>query len=230
VSLHPGDHPPPGTAPRVVPFGDSAFLVQLGDGVDEALSAAVHACGARIARERPGSTPVPGYASLLVTFDPRREDPGRVERILLEAARASLAEMDALVPVATGRLVELAVRYGGDDGPDLEEVAERTGLVPAEVVALHAGVEYRVFFLGFVPGFAYLGTLPDRLELPRRPEPRVRVPRGSVAIAGRQTAVYPVASPGGWHLIGRTERVLWDPHADPRAILRPGDRVRFVPA
>jgi KipI family sensor histidine kinase inhibitor len=124
----------------------------------------------------------------------------------------------------------IAVRYGGDAGPDLDAVAERTGLTPSAVVELHASVTYLVHMLGFAPGFAYLGTLPAALELPRRAEPRTHVPAGSVAIAGRQTAVYPFATPGGWHLIGRTDEPMWDPGADPPARLRPGMRVRFVPA
>jgi KipI family sensor histidine kinase inhibitor len=124
--------------------------------------------------------------------------------------------------------IEIPVRYGGDDGPDLEGVAGRLGLASDAVVALHAGTTYRVFMLGFAPGFAYLGTLPAELSLPRRTEPRPSVPAGSVAIAARQTGVYPVATPGGWHLIGRTEVTLWDPSAEPPARLAPGDRVRFV--
>ena len=121
------------------------------------------------------------------------------------------------------------VRYGGDGGPDLVEVAERLGLAPRQVVELHASVLYRVAILGFMPGFAYLGEVPEALRLARRETPRGRVPAGSVAIAGRQTAVYPAATPGGWHLIGHTDTLLWDIERDPPAILRPGDHVRFEP-
>ncbi|MFV2065082.1 MAG: allophanate hydrolase subunit 1, partial [Chloroflexota bacterium] len=113
--------------------------------------------------------------------------------------------------------------------PDLEEVAARTGLSVEAVVDAHSGTTYRVFMLGFAPGFAYLGTLPASLQLPRRAEPRLRVPSGSVAIAAAQTAVYPHSTAGGWHLLGRTDTVLWDRSAEPPARLRPGDRVRFVP-
>jgi 5-oxoprolinase (ATP-hydrolysing) subunit B len=130
---------------------------------------------------------------------------------------------------SAGREIVIPVAYGGSAGPDLAEVAARTGLGEDEVVRLHSSVDYRVLVVGFAPGFAYLGPLPDRLELPRRAEPRVRVPAGSVAIAGRQTGVYPLATPGGWHIVGRTDVRLWDPSADPPALLRPGDRVRFVP-
>jgi KipI family sensor histidine kinase inhibitor len=125
--------------------------------------------------------------------------------------------------------LEIPVRYGGRDGPDLEQVAASLGLSPQEVVRRHAAPSYRIFVLGFAPGFAYLGPLPPELRLPRRAEVRQRVPAGSVAIAGEQTAVYPFETPGGWHILGRTELVLWDPAADPPALLRPGGRVRFAP-
>jgi KipI family sensor histidine kinase inhibitor len=126
-------------------------------------------------------------------------------------------------------VIEIPTRYGGSDGPDLDDVARRLGRSPGEIVALHAGRVYVVYMLGFSPGFAYLGTLPQALEVPRRDVPRTTVPAGSVAIAGRQTGVYPTASPGGWNLLGRTDEVLWDPRRDPPATLAPGRRVRFVP-
>lgn len=126
-----------------------------------------------------------------------------------------------------GELVEVAVVY---DGPDLAEVAARTGLSVAHVVALHTGTELTVAFCGFAPGFAYLSGLPAALHVPRRDEPRARVPAGAVGLAGTLTGVYPRESPGGWQLIGRTEAVLWDLERDPPALLRPGQRVRFTAA
>jgi allophanate hydrolase subunit 1 len=125
--------------------------------------------------------------------------------------------------------VEIPTRYGGPNGPDLVVVAELSGLPPAAVVEAHASLTYRALFLGFSPGFAYLGVLPRAIVVPRRAEPRVRVPAGSVALAGEQTAVYPLESPGGWQLIGRTSVALWDPRRDPPARIQPGDAVRFVP-
>jgi KipI family sensor histidine kinase inhibitor len=219
--------------PRLMPFGEAAWLVELGDGVDEALSARVQALAARVEAARDGrlagvGRPVPAYGSLLVTFDGRRIDAAALRRALVELAREALTGPVEAWP--DDAATEIEVRYGGEDGPDLAAVARATGLAAARVVELHAGVTYRVLMLGFVPGFAYLGTLPSELELPRRAEPRLRVPAGSVAIAGRQTTVYPFATPGGWHLIGRTDRTLWDAGSDPPARLRPGDRVRFVPA
>lgn len=214
---------------RVERLGEAALLAVLGDEVDPAVNARVHrlAAALRSARQRiPGlGEPVPAYASVLTPFDPLRVDEATVraavDAALLVAATSGDAE-------STDRIL-IPVRYGGDDGPDLAEVAARTGLGEDDVVRLHVGSEYRVFCLGFVPGFPYLGVLPRALELPRRATPRVRVPAGSVAIAGRQTGIYPAATPGGWHLIGRTELAAWDPDRDPPALLAPGSRVRFVP-
>ncbi|HTU68894.1 MAG TPA: 5-oxoprolinase subunit PxpB [Candidatus Baltobacteraceae bacterium] len=129
-----------------------------------------------------------------------------------------------------GRTIEIAVSYGGECGPDLAAVAQACGLREDDVIALHARGEYVVAFVGFLPGFAYLDGLDPRLQLPRRAQPRTRVPAGSVAIAGAQSGIYPVDSPGGWHLIGHTAHVLFDPMREPPALLEPGDRVRFVPA
>lgn len=242
-----GPEPAQPAAFRVVPLGDAAFLVVLGDVIDERLNRRVHRLTAELAaRLRPEAgweRPVPAYASLLVPFDPWRLGSGEA-LIGLEAALAEVrpgAGWGAAGPDSADRLgpaappepespaVEIPVRYGGADGPDLQEVAARCGLRPADVIELHAGSTYRVFLLGFSPGFAYLGPLPAQLVLPRRDEPRSRVPQGSVAIAAEQTCVYPQATPGGWHLLGRTDLPLWDVRADPPARYRPGDRVRFVP-
>ena len=128
----------------------------------------------------------------------------------------------------TGRLVEIPVTYGGEFGPDLHVVAAHSGLSAAEVVRRHSTAEYLVYFLGFQPGFAYLGGLDPQLATPRRSEPRLAVPAGSVAIGGAQTAIYPATSPGGWQLIGHTDLHLFDPAANPPSLLQAGDRVRFV--
>lgn len=217
--------------PRVVPFGDRALLAVLGDGVDEELNRRVHALAGRIRRahraDHGWSEPVPGYATVLAPFDPEQLDPDRALADLTAWLTDALAGDPPPDPAML--VVEIPVRYGGEDGPDLQDVAERLGLTPAQVAEAHASVTYRVYLLGFVPGFAYLGPLPAELAVPRRAEPRPRVPAGSVAIAGRQTAVYPFATPGGWHLIGRTSAVLWDLRQDPPAVLQAGERVRFVP-
>lgn len=216
--------------PLIEPFGDGAVLVTLGRRVDPDLAARAQELAARLdelAVTRPGlRRAVPAHASVLVPFDPlvvSLED-------VFALARSTIARASAGAPAtASSSTIDIPVRYGGADGPDLDEVAERGGLRPADVVELHAGATYRVLFLGFAPGFAYLGGLPPALELSRRTTPRERVPAGSVAIAGLQTAVYPRALPGGWHLIGRTETVLFDPLADPPSRFQPGATVRFVP-
>ncbi|AXU95952.1 5-oxoprolinase subunit PxpB [Erwinia persicina] len=127
------------------------------------------------------------------------------------------------------RLIDIPVVYGGQGGPDLDEVAHHSGLSPSQVVACHTSVDYVVYFIGFQPGFPYLGGLDERLHTPRRAEPRVQVPAGSVGIGGSQTGVYPLAAPGGWQLIGHTRTALFTPDTHPPVLLRPGDRVRFVP-
>ena len=188
------------------------------------LAAAIEALRAR----QPAiDAPVAAAASVLVPFDPERLDPAGA-RQLIDLALASFR--DAPASPAPGSLHELPVRYGGDDGPDLAPVAAELGLRPSDVVELHAGTTYEVLFLGFAPGFAYLGEVHARLVVPRLATPRVRVPAGSVAIAGAMTAVYPQASPGGWRILGRTDTRMFDPGAAPPARLRPGDHVRFVPA
>ncbi|SMF35634.1 5-oxoprolinase subunit PxpB [Pseudogulbenkiania subflava] len=165
---------------------------------------------------------VPGMNNLTVVFDPLAVDG---EAMLSELQQRWSGAAEACV---TPREVRIPVRYGGADGPDLDHVARHAGLSPAEVVAAHSGAHYTVFFLGFQPGFAYLGGLPEALATPRRAEPRLAVPAGSVAIGGSQTGVYPAAAPGGWHLIGRTALTLFDPRREPPSLLLPGDSVRFV--
>jgi KipI family sensor histidine kinase inhibitor len=209
----------------IATLGDGALVVQLGDTIDPALIARIGALAARIDEARIGGVQevVPAYASLAVFFDIRTTDHERVA----DAVGLLLHE-----PTEVGRdegprsVHRIPVWY---DGPDLADVARLTGLTVDDVVARHAGREYRVYFLGFAPGFAYLGELDQALVLPRRAEPRRRVAAGSVAIAGAQTAVYPLDTPGGWHLLGRTSTVMFDPLVDPPARLAPGDRVRFVP-
>ena len=211
-------------------MGDGALLVEI-DAVASVASArraralAEHVDAARAAEPAFGS-PVAAAASVLVPFDPHALDldraTERLEPLLLHAA-ADLGSGHG-----TGRHHEIPVRYGGEEGPDLETVATEAGLTVGDVVELHTGTEYEVMFLGFAPGFAYLGEVPARLVVPRLATPRIRVPKGSVAIANATTAVYPQASPGGWRILGRTDTTMFDPGAAPPARLRPGDRVRFV--
>ena len=218
----------------VLPFGDSAVLVELGGEPGIETSLRVQALARYLARATgrlPGwERPVPAANSVLLPIDP--VEPGveaavsRVEDLLADIL-SSLG--DERADVVEGGVIEIAVLYGGPDGPDLEAVARMTGLSSADVFEAHAATTYTVLFLGFVPGFAYLGPLTPALVVARRSEPRPSVPAGSVAIAGPHTAIYPIDSPGGWWILGRTSARLWDPLREPPAMLAPGARVRFIP-
>jgi KipI family sensor histidine kinase inhibitor len=211
----------------IAPAGESACVVRLGVGVNRAIHRRVLALlGALDALPPDGLRDLtPTYTTILIQFDPQRTTAEAIEAHV----RAVLAT-PARRTRGSGRLVRIPVHYGSEDGPDLEALAREVGLTPAEVVRRHTSVSYHVYFVGFVAGFPYLGDLPPELAAPRLPSPRTRVPAGSVGIAGQQTGVYPVATPGGWRIIGRTPATLFDPAADPPTLLRPGDRVRFVVA
>ncbi len=204
---------------RIAAAGDTALLVSLGEAMTPATLAEVLALDRALRRKKPPGllTVIPAYASLLCSFDPGVTDASR----LADAIRTMKIRPR---PAAGERVLDVPTRY---DGPDLGRIAGHTGLSTEEVVALHTGVEYLVYCLGFAPGFTYCGELPETLATPRLPSPRARVPAGSVGIAGRQTGIYAVESPGGWNLIGRTNLPLFDPKRDPPAYFRPGDRVRF---
>ena len=211
--------------PRVLPLGDAAATVELGESLDPETNARVRALDRALA-EVPCSglrETVPTHRSLLVVYDPGAVRFDDLRRELVGRAR------QGATAVPEGRHHDVPTLYGGESGPDLREVARSRGMSEAQAIHLHASREYTVFMLGFTPGFAYLGPLAEALETPRRPTPRVRVPPGTVAIAGRQTAIYPVASAGGWSLLGRTSRGLFDPYRAEPALLAPGDHVRFVP-
>jgi inhibitor of KinA len=166
----------------------------------------------------------PAYCSVLVKFDAlklRHED---VEEIL----RGYLARLEE-VKLPESKLAEIPVCYGGEFGPDLAEVCARRGMTVAQAIEMHSSTEYRVYFLGFLPGFAYLGELPKELATPRLASPRRKVPAGSVGIAGNQTGVYPFATPGGWRLLGRTPMKMFRANREGLSLLSIGDRVRFTP-
>ena len=209
-------------APRILPAGESAVAVEFGDGIDPRLNALVQALDRRLLDQSFDGfqEAVPTYRSLLVLFDPFRAQTEDVAGHLLDLARDLSDE-----PAAAAPLKEVPTVY---DGEDLDSVAKDAGLSRAEVVAIHSGSEYRVYMLGFSPGFAYMGLLPKTIETRRLATPRTRVPAGSVAIAGRQTAVYPSATPGGWNLIGRSSLRWFDAGSSPPTFFLPGDRVRFV--
>jgi KipI family sensor histidine kinase inhibitor len=166
----------------------------------------------------------PGYCSVLVKFDALRWRHKELE----EKLRKYLERREEM-SLPEPRLVEIPVRYGGEGGPDLNEVAALHGMTPEQVIELHASTTYLVYFLGFVPGFAYLGELPDALMTPRLAVPRKKVPAGSVGIAGNQTGVYPFETPGGWRLLGRTPLAMFQTDREGLSLLSIGDHVRFVP-
>ncbi len=166
----------------------------------------------------------PAYCSLLVRFDPLLLDHETLESVVEE-----YVERVGKAPSIESRMVEIPICYGGDAGPDLDSVAEFHGMTGAEVADLHASAIYTVYFLGFVPGFAYLGGLPERIATPRHPAPRKQVPSGSLGIAGNQTGIYPCSTPGGWQVIGRTPVEIFRPDREDMSLLSIGDRVRFVP-
>lgn len=209
----------------VSPLGDSAVVITLGDSPEPAVLARVQAVAAAIAQAGlPGVVDVlPAFASVAVYFDPVPEAWTETCHRLAEISAGAAAGTSAL----SERTVAIPVLYGGDAGPDLATVAARAQLSPDAVIAAHAGGDYRVHAIGFVPGFPYLGGLPAALHTPRRETPRTEVVPGSVGIGGAQTGVYPFATPGGWNLIGRTPVALFDPDRAEPALLRVGDRVKF---
>lgn len=210
---------------KLIPLGDAALILELGETLSPEIHAQVMAAyQALVADPPPGLIElVPSYGSLCAHFDPLRIDREALAARLRRAAESK--QKSGLV----GRRIEIPVRFGGDAGPDLEDVAARVGRSAEEIIGTLCRLDLRVYVIGFLPGFPYLGELPPWLHLPRRATPRSRVPAGSVAIAGAQAAVYPWDSPGGWHLVGQTTLRLFDA-SDARqpALLAPGDSVRFV--
>ncbi len=214
---------------RILAQGEGGIVVELGQGIDPAVNARVQALARAVAARLQDKVleVVPSYRSLLVLHDPLRVPRAGLERRLIRLA----AEVEAAPPAQLRRVLRVPVCYGGELGPDLEEVARHAGLSTPELIALHAAPVYRVYLLGFTPGFPYLGGMSPRIACPRLPTPRARLAAGSVGIAGDQTGIYPVESPGGWRIVGRTPLRLFDP--DPRArrpfLLEAGDGLRFVP-
>lgn len=215
---------------RLLDAGDAALTVEFGSTIDARLAASVDALDVEIARARERGAfhglveTMPTFRSLTLFYDPLVT--GRDE---LVAELQPLLSRARTPQDAAHRRWRLPVCYEGELAPDLAATAAAAGLREDEVIALHSGVDYRVYMLGFLPGFPYLGDLPEPLRLPRRTEPRVRVPAGSVAIATGLTAIYPWPCPGGWHLLGRCPVPLFDARRAAPSLLAPGDRVRFVP-
>lgn len=209
---------------RLVAAGDAAWLVEWPERIDPAVSGRAVALADDVKRTCAGTIRdvVVGYCSVTVYFDPFQTD----GRALADDVRQLALHVDDGL-VSEGKLVDVDVCYGGEAGPDLQDVAALAGVTEDEVIALHTASTYRVYVVGFVPGFPYMAAVHPRLALPRRTIPRTRVPAGSVAIAAGQTGIYPAETPGGWHLIGRTHVKPYDPSRAEPFLFRPGDRVRF---
>lgn len=213
------------TRPRVMPSGDTALVIEFGDSIDREINARVIALADRIWMAKIDGIVemVPTFRSLMVHYDPDLvlfgELAGRIEALLPGLSAVAHAH----------RLWVLPTCFGGEHGPDLEDVAQRTGLRPAEVIATLTAQSYHVYCLGFLPGWPYMGDVPARLSLPRRETPRTRVPMGAVCIAQTMNGIYPLESPGGWHLLGRTPVRMFDVRRRHPVLLSPGDEVRYEP-
>ena len=219
--------------PKIVPLGDSSALIQLGDAIDLKINGKVHALAELVTNSSVNGIieTVPAYATLLVHYDP----------LIFSFAQIKTALQEKIVEVEESasrkprqphrerrRRVEVPVRYGGEHGIDLESVARHLHLSVEDVIRIHSETIYTVYMMGFTPGYPYLGKLDDALVMPRLETPRARVPAGTVAIAGSQTGIYSVDSPGGWHLIGWTPLKLFDPESDSPFLFSPGDEVKFI--
>ena len=210
---------------RFLPCGDQAVTVEWGSTIDERINRQVHAFARKVEElSHPAITEVvPTYRSATVHYRPEVLSYEELKQLLLSLTQGGIEETEEL-PV-----VEIPVCYGGEYGPDLEEVAQHCSLTPEEVIARHTAPTYRIYMLGFTPGFPYLGGMDPSIAAPRRKEPRIHIPAGSVGIAGEQTGVYPIVSPGGWQLIGRTPLRLFDPQREQPILLSAGAGIRFVP-
>ena len=208
------------------PLGDAALLVELGDKIDSTVNQRVHALNALLQTKNIAGIveTVPAYCTLLIHYDP----------LILTFDQVTHWVRDKLTQVDDSlnrkpRQLEVPTRYGGASGPDLEAVAVSKGISAADIVRIHSECEYTVYMMGFTPGFPYLGTLDERLIMPRMETPRTLVKAGTVAIAGSQTGIYPLDSPGGWHLIGWTPLKLFDPTRESPFLFAPGDIIKFIP-
>ncbi|WP_178018994.1 5-oxoprolinase subunit PxpB [uncultured Paenibacillus sp.] len=225
----------------IIPLGDSALIVKFGDSIEQETHLRVRQLAEHLDRQPfPWMIEaVPAFTSVTIYYDVmklltveaiqeekvRAESPFQLAAALVSELLLTLRDVNA----SPARIVEIPVCYGGDFGPDLETVASRNGLTPQEVIDIHTSADYLVYMLGFAPGFAYLGGMSERIATPRRETPRLSIPSGTVGIAGDQTGVYPIDTPGGWQLIGKTPIELFKPQQMPPTLLQAGDIVRFYP-
>jgi len=218
---------------RFYPLGDAAIVLEFGTSISEATHRSILAAAAYLDQHTfPGFIEyVPAFTTLTVYYDPwQTSEAGQLNpyESVAETLRRLLEQVPPAVTDAPAPVVEIPVCYGGAHGPDLQEVARHVGVTPAEVIKLHTQPTYLVYMLGFAPGFPYLGGMNQRLTTPRKTQPRALVPVGSVGIAGPQTGIYSLPTPGGWQLIGRTPQPLFTPATSPPSLLQAGQRLRFV--
>jgi len=211
--------------PRFLTGGDRAIFVEFGDAIDPQINRRVRNLALTLQKEGiPGvMETVSTYRSLLVYFEPLQISAPKLRKALYQ-----LVQSPGGSKLSKPRLIEVPTVYGGEYGPDLEFVATHSNLSPLEVVRIHTGTPYLIYMIGFLPGFPYLGGMSSKIAVPRLTTPRVKIPAGSVGVAGSQTGIYPVESPGGWQLIGRTPLSLFDPSREPPALLQIGDYLHFV--
>jgi inhibitor of KinA len=221
---------------RIYPVSEKAVTVELGDRIDAAVLSRVQALERSLmnAPFMGMETTVPAYSTLTVFFDPAlvkrcSQLKGETNFERVSGYLRQLTRKEQVPPLVKANPISIPVCYGGHYGPDLWEVAHHHHISEEEVIALHTGALYTVYMIGFLPGFAYLGGLPEELETPRRDTPRKAVSSGSLGIGGKQTGIYPLESPGGWQIIGRTPLKLFDVKRSPAALLKAGDLLRFVP-
>lgn len=211
---------------RIMPEGDRALVVDFGEYIDEAVNDAVNALAGKIRKHQFEGVEemIPTFRSLLILFDPKRTSMRALRECIEKLDLTSSAEEKK-----EKRILRIPCCYGGKYGEDLIDMEKVTGLSREEIVKIHSGTDYRVYMLGFLPGFAYLGGLDERIAAPRLKTPRLSIPAGSVAIGGNQTGVYPIASPGGWRIIGSTPIEFYNPNREEPILCRAGDYIRFVP-
>ena len=210
---------------EIRPEGDSALLIVFGTEISRDTNRLVSAAARRVREQgiRGVVDMIPAFVSLLVCYDPRVISCGA-----LRARLETILQAEAETRETAGRVFEIPVCYGGEFGPDLPDIASHAGLTEREVVDIHTSRDYLVYMLGFLPGFCYLGGLDERIHTPRLETPRLKIPSGSVGIGGSQTGIYPLESPGGWRLMGKTPVRTWDPDRDVPILMQAGDSIRFV--
>lgn len=211
--------------PTLTPYGDAAILVHYDtDGYDPDVIHAVQSLAETLRKTGPWGDIVPAYDSVLVSFNPTQINQDTALRHITRACDTVKTQTPHM-----GKIIDIPVYYGGADGPDMAAIMARSGLSEAEVIDHHSRTTYRVCMMGFIPGFTFLSATPKALHHPRHAKPRAKVPAGSIGIAGWQTGIYGLSSPGGWQIIGRTDTVIFDAKRDTPFLIEAGDSVRFVP-